>query len=234
MAKRTFTPVPDHVFGGDAAQDQLETMAPLVDPVWTQIAALADSGNHVRILFTSPQNGAGTTLLTAATAAALARHMRARVLMVESHMRRPAAAGYLGTEQAPGLSDLMLGHAQVEDVVRQVPGIPDLELLPAGTARPAIAGEFATAGAREILEPLTARAKYTLFDAPPLTDYREARGLLTHVDAAVIVLRSRVSLKSSAIRLAELIEAARVPILGTILNRHQSEFGFLSGKLGAL
>lgn len=211
-------------------QAQLEVVTPLVDSVWTQIAALAEGKSHVRVLFTSTESQSGTTLLTSATAAALARNMRANVLMVETHMRQPAAAAFLGTEGTPGFSDLLLGHTDMETAVREVPGIPDLHVLPAGTSRPAIAGEFATRGAQELLRSVMTKARFVLFDAPPLTEYREARGLLSYVDAAVVVLRSRVSLKRDAVDVAEIIEGARVPILGTVLNRHQSEFGFLSGR----
>ena len=218
--------------GGHAMHDQLEVVAPLVDAVWTQIAALAEGKSHVRIAFTSPDNQAGTTLICAATAVSLARNMRSDVLMVETHMRHPAAAGYLGAESTPGFSDLLLGHTDLETAIKTVPGVPGLRLLPGGTARPAIAGELAARNAQEILRTLMTSATFVLFDAPPLVGYQEARGLLSFVDTSVLVLRSRSSSKKETIQLAELIESARVPILGTVLNRHESDFGFLEGKLG--
>lgn len=220
------------MFGGHAMQDQLEAVAPLVDSVWTQIAALSEGKAHVRVLFTSPDNQAGTTLLSAATAVSIARNMRADVMLVETHMRQPAAAGYLGTESAPGLSDLLLGHTDLETAVKPVPGVPGLHVLPAGTARPAIAGELAAKPAQELLRTLMTSARFVIFDAPPLVKYQEARGLLSYVDSSVLVLQSASTAKKETIQLAEMIEAARVPILGTVLNRHESDFGFLDGKLG--
>lgn len=220
------------MFGGHAMQDQLEVVAPLVDSIWTQVAALAEGKSHVRIAFTSPDNQAGTTLICAATAVSLARNLRSDVLMVETHMRHPAAAGYLGAEATPGFSDLLLGHTDLETAVKTVPGVPGLRLLPGGTARPAIAGELAARNAQEILRTLMTSATFVLFDAPPLVGYHEARGLLSYVDSSVLVLRSRSSSKQDTLQLAELIETARVPILGTVLNRHESDFGFLDGKLG--
>lgn len=219
----------DQLVGG-THQQQLEAVLPQVDSLWTQVAALAEGRDHARVLFTSPENQSGTSLLSAATAVSLARNMRTNVLLIEAHMRQPATAAYLGTDGTPGFSDLLLGHTDVESAVRGVPGVPELHLLPGGTPRPAIAGEFATRGARDLIETLTRRATFTVFDAPPLLDNREARGLLGQVDAAVIVLRSRVSLKSKAVELAELIESARIPVLGGVLNRHESEFAFLPGK----
>ncbi len=239
--KNTMTAVPNAapeaspgvgMFGGHAMQDQLEVMAPLVDSVWTQIASLSEGKPHVRVVFTSPDNQAGTTLMAAATAASLARNMRADVLLVETHMRQPAAASYLGAETTPGFSDLLLGHTDLKTAVKNVPGIPGLNVLPGGTARPAIAGELAATNAQEILRSVMTSARFVIFDAPPLVQYQEARGLLSFVDSSVLVLRSRLSNKDATTALAELIEGARVPILGTILNRHESDFGFLEGKLG--
>lgn len=218
---------------GTPMQDQLELVAPLVDAVWTRIAAEGEGKSHVRVLFTSPEHEAGTTLIAAATAMALARNLRANVLFVETHMRRPSAASYFGTDASPGFSDLLLGHTDVESVVRDVPGTPDLHVLPGGSPRPAITGEFALPNARKEIGALMERARFVIFDAPPLTTSHEARGLLTYADASVLVLRSRSTLKREIVALAELVEAARVPIIGTVLNRHVSDLGFLSGPLGA-
>ncbi len=213
-------------------QEQLELVAPLVDSLWTSIAALGEGKSHVRVLFTSPEHGAGTTLLAAATAVSLARNLRSNVLFVETHMRRPAAASYFGTESSPGFSDLLLGHVEMETAVREVPGTPDLHVLPGGSPRPAITGEFAMRGAQDLIQSLMTKARFVLFDAPPLTTSQEARGLLSYVDSAVVVLRSRSTLKRDVLQLTDLIEAARVPILGSVLNRHASDLGFLAGRLG--
>lgn len=213
-------------------QEQLDLVAPLVDAIWTGIAALGEGRSHVRVLFTSPEHEAGTTLIAGATAMSLARNLRSNVLFVETHMRRPAAAAYFGIDGMPGFSDLLLGHTEMERAVRDVPGTPDLHVLPGGHPRPAITGEFAMRGARELIQSMTSRARFVIFDAPPLTTSQEARGLLAHVDSAVLVLRSKSTLKRQAAQLADLIEAARVPILGSVLNRHASDFGFLSGALG--
>ena len=220
------------MFGGYAMQDQLEVIAPLVDSVWTQIASGAEGKAHVRVLFTSPDNQAGTTLMAAATAVSLARNIRAEVLLVETHMRQPAAASYLGAETTPGFSDLLLGHTDLQTAIKNVPGVPGLNVLPAGTARPAIAGELAATSAQEILRTIMTSARFVIFDAPPLMQYQEARGLLSFVDSSVLVIRSSLSNKSETGSLADLVSGARVPILGTILNRHESDFGFLDGKLG--
>lgn len=210
-----------------ALQDALHQLEALVDPVWTQIAAQAEGRAHTRVLVTSPSSKAGTSLITAATAAALARNLRSQVLVIETHLRQPGIAGYAGVEGVPGFSDLLLGHAGLEDVTREAPGIGGLFVIPAGTPRAAIPGEFAARTAQDLFRSLTTRSRFVLFDAPPLLEHREARSLLAFSDAVLIVLRARDSSRADTTALAELVKKSGVPLLGTVLNRHVPEIGFL-------
>jgi len=207
--------------------EALSQLEPLVDAVWTQIAAQAQGRAHTRVLFTSPSPKAGTSLITAATAAALARNLRSQVLVVETNLRNPGMAGFAGIEGTPGFSDLMLGHADLEGVTREVPGVSGLFVIPAGSPRAAIPGEFAARAAQELFRSLATRCRFVLFDAPPLLEHREARSLLTFADHAVLVLRAREASKADTTALVELIRKTGVPILGTVLNRHVPELGFL-------
>lgn len=210
-----------------AVHEALSQLEPLVDAVWTQIAAQAQGRAHTRVLVTSPSGKAGTSLITAATAAALARNLRSQVLVVETHMRQPGLAGFCGIEGMPGFSDLLLGHAGLEDVTREVPGVAGLFVIPAGTPRAAIPGEFAARQTQDLFRSLTTRCRFVLFDAPPLLEHREARSLLTFSDYVLLVLRARESSKADTSALVDLVAKSNVPLLGTVLNRHISELSFL-------
>jgi Mrp family chromosome partitioning ATPase len=207
-------------------QQAIEDVQPLAETIWSNLAALTPEGERARILFTSTEERAGTTLITAATALGLARNTRAQVTVVEAHLARPAMAGYLGIEPVPGLSDLLVGQSSLEQTTRDVPGCSGLTAIPGGTPRHVIAGEFAADGAREMLELIAARDRYVFFDAPPLLGHAEARALLQHVDGVVLVLRARASRKSVARRTIERIEESGVQLLGSVLNRFKSELPF--------
>lgn len=210
-----------------AVHDALAQLEPLVDAVWTHIAAQSQGRAHTRVLCTSPSEKAGTSLITAATAAALARNLRSQVLVMETNLKHPGIAGFTGIEGQPGLSDLLLGHATLEEVTREVPGVPGLFVLPAGTPRAAIPGEFAARQAQDLLRSLATRCRFVLFDSPPLLEYREARSLLSFSDHVLVVLRARSSTKRATESLVELVRQSGVPLLGTVLNRHVAEMGFL-------
>ena len=207
-------------------QDAIADVQPLAETIWSNLSALSQGRDRTRILFTSTEERAGTTLITAATALGLARNTRSEVTVVEAHLDRPALDTYLGIEGAPGLSDLLVGQAGLEDCVHSVPGSASLGAIPGGTPRQAIAGEFAAEGAQDMLEAIAERTPFVLFDAPPLLDHAETRALLRHVDGVVLVLRARASRKSAARRAIERVEEAGVEVIGSVLNRFKSELPF--------
>lgn len=204
----------------------IDDVRPLSETVWSSLVGLQGERGNARFLFTSTEDHAGTTLVTASCGLGIARNTRNEVLLVEAHLRRPAMATYFGVDPVPGLSDLLVGQATLDEVRRSVQGCPGLTVIPGGTPRHIIAGEFAAEGARDMLDSIAGSSRYVLFDGPPLLRHSETRAILSHVDGAVLVLRARSSRKSEARRTVEVIETAGVEVLGSVLNRFKSELPF--------
>ncbi len=209
-------------------QQVIEGVQPLAETVWSNLAGIQSPGAQTRILFTSTEERAGTSLITAASALGLARNTRSEVTVVEAHLRRPAMAAYLGTDPVPGLSDLLVGQVNLDRCRRAAPGCPGLHVIAGGTPRHVIAGEFAAEGATEMFRLITRQGRYVLFDAPPILDHPESRALLRHVDGVVLVLRARSSRKATAKKTTELLEDEGVELYGSVLNRYKSELPFVA------
>jgi len=204
----------------------IEEIRPLSETIWSSLVGLQGDRGNARLLFTGTEEYSGNTLITASCGLGIARNTRSEVLVIEAHLRRPAMATYFGIDPVPGLSDLLVGQASIEDVRRTVQGCPGLIVIPGGTPRHIIPGEFAAEGARDLLAALAQAGRYVLFDAPPVLQHSETRALLSHVDGAILVLRARSSRKSEARRAIEVIETAQVEVLGSVLNRFKSELPF--------
>lgn len=204
----------------------IDDVRALSETVWSTLVGLQGERGNARLMFTGTEEYSGTTLIAASCGLGIARNTRSEVLLVESHLRRPAMATFFGVDPVPGLSDLLVGQARVEEVCRSIQGCPGLTVIPGGTPRHIIAGEFAADGAREMLGSLAERGRYVIFDAPPLLRHSESRALLSHVDGVVLVLRARASRKSEARRVIELIEGAGVEVVGSVLNRFKPEMPF--------
>ncbi len=59
----------------------------------------------------------------------------ARIILVDADLRRPSMAEYLGIEGNVGLTTVLIGRADVEDVVQPL-GTTSLHLLPSGQIPP--------------------------------------------------------------------------------------------------
>ena len=208
----------------------LEELPGIADVVWTAVLRLSDEGAPASVLFTAPEKRAGTSVLAAATAVGLAEHQRVPVCLVETNVQRPAQAGYFGLE-TKGLSDVLDGRAELEECVQQAPGCASLLVLPAGTPRAPLFGEFTTERLNSILARLKTRCRYLVLDAAPLLDHVESRVLLRHVDTALLVLRARGTRLDDAGRALDILVKSGIPVLGSIFNADRTEHNARANRL---
>ena len=212
-------------------ENAFQRMHTIADSVWSSLAQMRFASTPARILFTSPDPRAGTTVLAAAAAFGLARNLRCEVTLIEGHLERPALGRYLDLSPARGgLAELMDGKAQLREALTELSGCPGLSVVPAGRGRPAVAGEFATDPAHKALKDLTSRGKYVILDAPSILDHPEARILLQYADAVVLVLRARQTMRADAELAQRIARDTGVEVVGTILNRFRSDLPFGFGQ----
>ena len=91
------------------------------------------------IVITSPDGSHGKTTVAFSFAATLARS-GTRTILVDADLRRGRIAELLEVERSPGLMDVLLGEAPLENAVRHTEG---LDVLPSGR-RSADPGELLT------------------------------------------------------------------------------------------
>jgi Mrp family chromosome partitioning ATPase len=175
------------------------------------------------VLFTGTLPGDGVTVASTAAALGLARHLRVTTALIETDLERPSVRGYLGMPDGPGMADLLDGESSFDQAVTDVPGCPDLIVLGAGRPRRAIPGEFASDIAEDIIGRVVEPSEYTIFDGPPIASHPQVLSLLRHVDAAVLVVRARTSMKAELARAKAVLDQARVPVIGSVLNRFKPE-----------
>ena len=197
-----------------------------LDILWSNFAAVTGHDEErVRILFTSPQHGAGTTTIACCTALGLARNMNEEVALVETNLYTPAMSTYLGLPVSPGLTDCLDGHAKISEAIRnsQVDG---LYALTGGTPRAPRPGELIGKSAKKVFAAAVEGRRYILIDAPPVVDRPEANVQLEFADYVVLVIRLRSTKSGVARRAMRMIHKSGTPVLGVIVNRFQSDLPF--------
>lgn len=147
---------------------------------------------------TSALPGEGKSLTALNLALSLAQEFDHTVLLVDADLRRPSVHRYLGLEQGPGLAELLLGEAQVNETLVAT-GIGSLSLIRAGREVENPAELLGSQKMKEILEELKSRYpdRYVIFDSAPVLPFAEPRSLAQLVDGVLFVVMERLAPQQS-------------------------------------
>jgi capsular exopolysaccharide synthesis family protein len=161
-----------------------------------------------------PQEGKSTTtcnLALALTQAGL------KVILVEADLRRPRLAEYLGMEGAIGLTDALVGRAELDDLL-QPWGDGRLQVLASGPTPPNPSELLGSHQMGELMREMERRADLVLLDAPPLLPVTDAAVLTAHASGAIVVVRSGHTTREQARRAVEILRAVDAHLYGAVLN----------------
>ncbi|KGJ81781.1 chromosome partitioning protein [Cryobacterium roopkundense] len=110
-----------------------------------------------------------------------------RVLLVDADLRRPKISDYMGIEGAVGLTDVLIGKAELKDVI-QPWGRAQLFVLPAGHIPPNPSELLGSARMTHIIAEFNRAFDVVLFDSPPLLPVTDAAVLAKNVGGAIIIV----------------------------------------------
>src|SRR5699024_5779233 len=125
------------------------------------------AGDNARVfMLSSAVPGEGKTHVVGNLAVVLAQS-GARVALVEADLRKPRLAQLMGIEGAVGMSDVLIGAAELDDVV-QPWGADNLYVLPAGRVPPNPSELLGSHAMKTLLDDLKQQVDYVLIDAAPI------------------------------------------------------------------
>jgi capsular exopolysaccharide synthesis family protein len=189
---------------------------------------------HSTMLVTStvPQEGKSYTASNLAAAMALDGR---RVILVDADLHRPRQHGVFKVPVQPGLTNVLVGQAQLKDCLHET-GIEGFRVLTAGVLPPNPVELLNSPSMESVLELLKSEADLVIFDSPPVLATADAQVLASKVDGVLYVMQLGSVPKSAVARSFELLEQARANILGIALNKIGGETnfsGYYSGYYGA-
>jgi polysaccharide biosynthesis transport protein len=180
------------------------------------------------VMVGSAESGDGKTTVAYHLAAAAAGAGE-RVVLIEGDLRRPSLGERLGISPGPGLSDVLIGSARLEDVVHHLPiasasklGAEDraLDVLLAGAFPPPNPAELIESRPMEaLLEEMRDTYSLVVLDTAPLTAVSDAIPILTKVDGVIVVARIGHNRRDVAERVRETLDHVGAPLLGVVANR---------------
>lgn len=200
----------------DAARSQLsDEMRVIKRPLLRNATGAAHTRvrNGNLIMVTSALPGEGKTFTSINLAMSLATELDTTVLLVDGDVAHPGFPRVLGTPQSPGLLDLLTGTGvAVSDTLLHT-NIPNLTIMPAGSAHRRATELLASEQMAALLRDLASRYpdRVIVFDSPPILAATESRvlahlmGQILMVVAADRTLQSEVNLALAALDNCEVV-----------------------------
>lgn len=161
-----------------------------------------------------PGEGKTTTVINLAIALA---DGGARVTVVEADLRRPKVTEYLGMVGGVGLTNVLAGQADLDEVMQRF-GANGLRVVAAGPTPPNPGRLLGSEQMATLLEALRRDNDYVLVDAAPLLPVADARGLATLVDGVLLSVRHGRTTGEQLSAAAASLEAVGARSLGVVLN----------------
>ena len=182
----------------------------------TRILQAGERKKMQAFVVTSAGVAEGKTLTALNLSWLLAQTDGIRALVIDSDLRQPCAAEYLGVDAPIGLSEVLSGDATLDEaIIRLEPA--GLHLLPGGEARDDVAELLSGPRFGQILATLRRMFDYIIIDAPPLGIFTDATVLINRADGALLVVRSGKTRYAALDRIVEQLPRER--LLGVVLNR---------------
>jgi capsular exopolysaccharide synthesis family protein len=168
------------------------------------------------IMVSSPVPAEGKTTMVVNLAIALVEAGQ-RVTIVEADLRRPRVVEYMELVGGAGVTNLLAGTAEVEDVVQTV-GAGGLQVIAAGPTPPNPGRLLGSSQMAVLLESLRSENDYVLVDAAPLLPVADSRALAAHVDGVLLSVRHGSTSRDQLSEAAGALDAVGATTLGVVLN----------------
>jgi capsular exopolysaccharide synthesis family protein len=172
------------------------------------------SFNTMTVVSGGAGEGKSTTIFNLATIFA---QNDARVLIIDSDLRRPSLHKLVGVSNAVGLTDFLLGQKTAEEVI-QTTKLDTLHFMPSGKLPSSSMGILNSQQMKDFIHDVKKRYDYVFFDSPPIMGVSDASILASEVDMAVLVIQYRKYPQAMTIRAKQMVEKVGGNLLGVVLN----------------
>jgi succinoglycan biosynthesis transport protein ExoP len=144
-------------------------------------------------------------------------NQKLRTLLIECDLRRPGMRSIFGLENGTGLSHVLSGDFPWNEQLVKRPGVPLLDILPAGSASRRDADLIGRA-IPGILREAADDYDLIVLDSPPLLGFAEPLQLASAVDGVVLVALAGKTNRKAVSSAINTLHRLRVNLIGVVLN----------------
>jgi len=162
----------------------------------------------------SPKEGKSTT---AGNLSITMAQMGAKVLLVDTDLRKPIINKLFGLNTEKGITNLLMEDLDLDEVITG-DVIPNLSVLTSGTLPPNPSELLGSEKMKALLERLKASYDYIVFDTPPIVAVTDAAILSSIIDGTLLVVSHAQTQQDTGGQAVKLLTKVNARILGVVIN----------------
>jgi protein-tyrosine kinase len=193
----------------------------------TQILNSLDKIHGNSFLVTSANPYEGKTFTSINIGVSIAQEMQRTVLIVDcdlkSHTKKHKqfAQDFFGLEITKGLSDYLLGNAEIPEILLN-PGIERLVIVPAGTTLPNSAELLSSPKMAALVDDFKSRypsERIIIYDCSALLAHTDSLVMTKYIDGILLVVEEKRTSTEQIKKAMELLKDK--PVIGSIINKRR-------------
>lgn len=198
----------------------------------TNLQFLNVGGSSSVFVISSAKPGEGKST-TAVNLSLTLAEAGSRVALIEADLRLPRVSKYLGVEGGAGLTDILIGNADLNDVLQRW-GRTQMYYLPAGRIPPNPSELLGSPEMDRIITELEDSFDYVIIDAPPALAVTDA-AVVAHGRAGVLIAVASGSTKKPELHAAlSTLDNADANVVGVVVTMlpDKAVYGYGYGNYG--
>jgi capsular exopolysaccharide synthesis family protein len=175
------------------------------------------SGHRKTLLVTSSISGEGKSFVSVNLAVSLSL-VKKKVALLEFDLRKPRISSMLQISREPGISNYLVGQAEIPSILQPLPDNEYLYVLPAGVIPPNPTELILNGMLDKLIAHLKAKFDYVIIDTAPVGLVTDARLLAPYADATLYVIRHQVTPKMYLKMINEIYQSKELGNLNLVFN----------------
>ena len=172
------------------------------------------------IMIASAMSGEGKSFVAVNLASIIALELHSHALLVDCDLRNPSITRWFGLQEKKGLSDYLVGDADIQDLLIKTP-IDKLSILSGGSIKANPVELIGSNKMKTLVQDLKARYddRYIIIDSSPILATTEPGVLNEMIDGIILVVKSGDTPRETVQQALKLLNKNK--IIGVVLNNMQ-------------
>lgn len=169
------------------------------------------------IIISSSHAGEGKSTTAINYAILLALH-GARVLLIDTDLRRGTLHARFRLPDQPGLTNALSGNLKIDDIPNPIPSLPNFALLSVGVRAPDPSEVLNSNRMMTFLDECLQKFDFVILDSAPLLPVADSYALAVRADAVILIVRAGLSRKKAILRTLRVLSRLKANLSGVVVN----------------